>query len=202
MRELALIGLIALGFGLGSYQATGELTGFAVLNLVVGTLGLAAAAGLALRRLRFAAGSHSRRVLLRGALGVAGALALAVALERAAAGPVCAGSHLRAELRAGARDAQGAGRAAGGADGDALPRPLRPARTRHAAPAREPGAGGPGEGARAAPLGLARGGGSVRRRGLEHGGARARLALRDRRAAAGRASLRGPLTGCARAATA
>jgi len=34
--------------------------------------------------LRFAAGSHSRRVLLRGLLGVAGALVLAVALERLA----------------------------------------------------------------------------------------------------------------------
>ena len=51
----------------------------------MGTLALATAAALALRRLRFAAGSHSRRLLLRGLLGVAGALALAVALERAAA---------------------------------------------------------------------------------------------------------------------
>jgi len=85
MRELALVGLIALGFGLGSYYATRELTAFAVLNLAVGALALAMAVVLALRRLRFAAGSHSRRLLLRGLLGVAGALALAVALERAAA---------------------------------------------------------------------------------------------------------------------
>jgi len=85
MRELALVGLIALAFGLGSYHATRELTAFAVLNLAVGTLALAAAAGFALRRLRFAAGSHSRRLLLRGMLGLAGALALAVAVERTAA---------------------------------------------------------------------------------------------------------------------
>jgi len=85
MRELALVGLVALGFGLGSFYATRELTAFAGLNLALGTLALATAAGLALRRLRFAAGSHSRRLLLRGLLGVAGALALAVALERAAA---------------------------------------------------------------------------------------------------------------------
>jgi hypothetical protein len=84
MRELALIGVIALAFGLGAYQAIRELATFVLLNLAVGSLALAAAAGLALRRLRFAAGSHSRRVLLRGLLGVAGALALAVGLERAA----------------------------------------------------------------------------------------------------------------------
>ena len=84
MRALALAGLIAIAFGLGSYYATGALTHYATLNLSTGALALAAAALIALRRLRFAAGSHSRRVLLRGLLGVAGALALAIALERAA----------------------------------------------------------------------------------------------------------------------
>ncbi len=85
MRALALAGLIALAFGLGSYYATGERTLFASLNLAAAALALATAALLALSQLRFAAGSHSRRVLLRGLLGVAGALALALALERAAA---------------------------------------------------------------------------------------------------------------------
>jgi hypothetical protein len=85
MRAFGLVGLIALAFGLGSYYATRELTAFALSNLAAGALALAAGAGLALRRLRFAAGSHSRRVLLRGLLGVAGALALAVLLERGAA---------------------------------------------------------------------------------------------------------------------
>ncbi len=85
MRELALVGLVALVFGLGSYYATRQLTAFAVLNLAAGTLALAAAASVALRRLRFAAGSHSRRLLLRGLFGVVGALVLSVALERAAA---------------------------------------------------------------------------------------------------------------------
>jgi ABC-type uncharacterized transport system involved in gliding motility auxiliary subunit len=85
MRALALAGLIALAFGLGSYYATGERTPFATLNLAAGALALAAAGAFALRRLRFAAGSHSRRVLLRGLLGVAAAIAGAIALERAAA---------------------------------------------------------------------------------------------------------------------
>ena len=93
MRELALVGVIALAFGLGAYQATRELTVFAASNLAVAAFALAAAGMLAVRRLRFAAGSHSRRVLLRGLFGVAGALALAVALERAAGW-----SGLRADL--------------------------------------------------------------------------------------------------------
>jgi hypothetical protein len=84
MREIAVAGLIAFAFGLGSYHATRELTPFTVLNLAAGALALAAAALLALRRLRFASGSHSRRVLLRGLLGILAALALAVGLERAA----------------------------------------------------------------------------------------------------------------------
>jgi hypothetical protein len=85
MRALALAALIALGFGLGSYYATGERSLYATLNLAAGALAGLAALALALRRLRFAAGSHSRRVLLRGGLGIAAALALAVGLERAAA---------------------------------------------------------------------------------------------------------------------
>ncbi len=85
MNALALSGLIAFAFGLGAYYATGELTLFARLNLAVGALVLAAAGLLALRRLRFAAGSHSRRVLFRGLLTIACAFALAIGLERAAA---------------------------------------------------------------------------------------------------------------------
>ena len=86
MRELALVGLVALVFGLGSYYATGQLD--ALRAAEPGGRRRSRwrrAAVLALRRLRFAAGSHSRRLLLRGLLGVAAALALAVALERAAA---------------------------------------------------------------------------------------------------------------------
>jgi hypothetical protein len=85
MRELALIGAVALVFGLGSFYATRQPSAFVLLNLAVGALALAAAAGLAFRGVRFAAGSHSRRLLLRGLLRVAGALVLAVGLERAAA---------------------------------------------------------------------------------------------------------------------
>jgi len=84
MRALALIGVVALAFGLGSYQATGERTPFATANLAAAALALGLALALALRRLRFAAGSHSRRVLARGAFWIVAALALAVGLERAA----------------------------------------------------------------------------------------------------------------------
>jgi ABC-type uncharacterized transport system involved in gliding motility auxiliary subunit len=58
MRELALAGFVALGFGLGSYYATGDLGTFSVVNLLL--------------------------VILRGLLGIAVALALGVGLERAA----------------------------------------------------------------------------------------------------------------------
>ena len=54
MRELALLGLVALAFRLGSYYSTRQLTAFSALNLAMGALALAAAAGLALRRLRSA----------------------------------------------------------------------------------------------------------------------------------------------------
>jgi hypothetical protein len=85
MRELALAGLIALGFGLGAFYMTGELGGFGTLNLVGGGLALLAAGAASARRFSFAGGAHSRRVVAFGLLRVVVALALAVGLERAAA---------------------------------------------------------------------------------------------------------------------
>ena len=68
MRALALAGLIAIAFGLGSYTATGELRAFNLVNLGAGAAALLVAAGAGLRRLRGAGAPAFRRVLLRGLL--------------------------------------------------------------------------------------------------------------------------------------
>ncbi len=85
MRELALVGLIAVAFGLGSYYATGTFGWFSAVNLGAGTAALLAALVLGARRMRFVGGPASRPVVLRGLGKIALALALAVGLERAAA---------------------------------------------------------------------------------------------------------------------
>lgn len=85
MQALALCGLIALAFGAGSYQATGQPGWFAAANLALGAAALLAAAGLALRRLGGAGSPALRRVLLRGLLAIAATLLVAVAAERLAA---------------------------------------------------------------------------------------------------------------------
>jgi len=85
MRELALVGFIALLSGLVSYYAIGELGTFSSVNLGLGALALAIAAALGLHRLRFTGGPLARRVIGRGLLGIALALAIAVGLERWAA---------------------------------------------------------------------------------------------------------------------
>ncbi len=85
MRELALAGLVALVFGLGSFYATGDFGPFQRANLGLGATALLLALALGARRLRAAGTPPARRLLLRGALGVAAALALALLLESAAA---------------------------------------------------------------------------------------------------------------------
>jgi len=85
MRELALAGLVAVVFGLGSFYATKELSAFSAVNLAGGSLLLLVAGASGLRRLRIAGGPFSRRVVARGALWVALALAVGVGLERGAA---------------------------------------------------------------------------------------------------------------------
>lgn len=84
-RELALVGLVALLFGLGSYYATGQLGAFGAVNAAVGGAALLLAAVSGARRLRTVGGPHARRVVAGGLLRIAAALALAVGLERAAA---------------------------------------------------------------------------------------------------------------------
>jgi hypothetical protein len=85
MRELALAGLVAILFGLGSWYSTRAFGVFSVVNLAFGALALAAATGLAARRLGHIAGPHSWRVIGRGLALVAAALALGAGLERGAA---------------------------------------------------------------------------------------------------------------------
>jgi hypothetical protein len=84
-RELALVGIAALAFGLGSFYAVGELGAFSAANLGLAALALLGALASGARRLRSAGGPDARRIAARGALRIAGALALAVGLERTAA---------------------------------------------------------------------------------------------------------------------
>lgn len=85
MRELALVGVVAILAGLASYYATGEFGWFNYANLGGGTLALFAAAALATRQLRSVGGPASRGVVLRGLARIAVAVVVAFALERAAA---------------------------------------------------------------------------------------------------------------------
>lgn len=85
MRELALIGLVAVLAGIGSYYGIGEMSAFAGINLAGGGLALTVALGLRARRLRDAGGPHARAVVLRGLALIAAAFVLGIGLERAAA---------------------------------------------------------------------------------------------------------------------
>jgi hypothetical protein len=84
MRGLALSGLIAIAFGMGSYYATDQLGLFSYANLILGGLALALAAARGLARFRGAGAPAFRGVLARGALGILAAALLGTALERAA----------------------------------------------------------------------------------------------------------------------
>ncbi len=85
MSGLWRAGLIAIAFGVGSYYATGESGLFGRINLVAGTLALAAAAIVAAQRMTRGLGTPvARGLLLRRGLQLAGLVLLAVALERGA----------------------------------------------------------------------------------------------------------------------
>jgi hypothetical protein len=85
MRELALSGIIAIGFGWVPWWVTGEIGLFSAANFLLGALVLLAAFALALRRARGASAPAYRRSLVRGAAAIGMAVAAAVVLERAAA---------------------------------------------------------------------------------------------------------------------
>ncbi len=84
MRELAIAGFVAVVFGLGSFYATDHFGAFSIANLALGGLALLVALVAGARRVRVSVGPLSRRLLLRGVLGIALAAAAAVAIERAA----------------------------------------------------------------------------------------------------------------------
>ncbi len=85
MRELGLVGVVAVLAGIGSYTAIGEWRPFSVVNLVGGGLALLTALALGARQLRGAGGPHARAVLLRGLGRIVLALVVGFALERGAA---------------------------------------------------------------------------------------------------------------------
>ena len=84
MRELAVVGFVALAFGLFSFHATGHVGAFSIANGALGAAALLVCGAVGAGRLRALGGPHWRRAVLRGLLGVIGAMLAAVALERAA----------------------------------------------------------------------------------------------------------------------
>lgn len=70
MRELALVGFVAIFFGLGSYQIVGEVRFFNGANLALGIAALVAAATLAMRRARGVQEPALRGPLLESALTI------------------------------------------------------------------------------------------------------------------------------------
>lgn len=85
MRELALLGLVAVAFGVGSYYTSSRFGPFGWANVAAGVAALGAAAVLWLRRARGLGSPTARRMLLPRVAWVVGALALSIAVERAAA---------------------------------------------------------------------------------------------------------------------
>ena len=77
MRALALVGLIAIAFGMGSYYATDHFGAFNYANVILGGLALTVAAARGLSRLRGASAPAFRGVLTRGLLGILAAVLLA-----------------------------------------------------------------------------------------------------------------------------
>jgi len=84
MRELALIGFIAVAFSICSYYATDGFGWYGGANLALGALALVAAAISTARRSRGLGSADSRRVTVRGFALVVAAVALAVTGERLA----------------------------------------------------------------------------------------------------------------------
>jgi hypothetical protein len=83
-RELLVVGLVAILFGLAAYYGLGNLGTFSQVNLVVGGVALVAAAASGARRLRSVGGPHSRPVIIRGLALIAAAVALGIGTERLA----------------------------------------------------------------------------------------------------------------------
>lgn len=82
MRALALLGFIALAFGLGARYATGEFGLFSQINLGLGALLLLASGLRALASIGHVTTAAGRRILIRHFFAISGAILLAIALER------------------------------------------------------------------------------------------------------------------------
>ena len=78
MRELALVGCVAWLFGLGAYYATGHFGAFSATHLLLGSVALVVALARGALGLYARSGRAARRLVLRGALGVAVSIGLAV----------------------------------------------------------------------------------------------------------------------------
>lgn len=83
VQALALVGVIALVFGVGARWATGESGTFATLQSAAGAAALVVAALLSLRRLRGIGTAEGRRLIVPRLLWLLATIAAAVALERA-----------------------------------------------------------------------------------------------------------------------
>ena len=82
-RALALVGPIALAFGLGARFATGEIGAFVLVNVALGVTALLLAGALQLRDLRGLGSPQARRFLAPRVALLVAAIAGAVAFERA-----------------------------------------------------------------------------------------------------------------------
>jgi hypothetical protein len=82
MRELVLVGAVALAFGLGSYYWTDRLGWFGGVNLAVGAASLLAALTLAVRGAGRLGAPDARRVLAPPLLVLLATVAAVIALER------------------------------------------------------------------------------------------------------------------------
>ncbi|HBZ72021.1 MAG TPA: hypothetical protein DEP35_20745, partial [Deltaproteobacteria bacterium] len=85
MQRLALPGLIAVAFGLGSYYATGEMGPFGIANVALGSAALLLSAIAAIRRVHGLAEGAARRILLPRVGLCLVVLGAGVAVERLAA---------------------------------------------------------------------------------------------------------------------
>jgi hypothetical protein len=82
VRELVLVGAVALAFGLGSYYWTDRLGWFGGINLAVGALALLGATALALRGARRLGAPDARKVLAPPFLALLVTLTAVVGVER------------------------------------------------------------------------------------------------------------------------
>jgi len=85
MRQVALVGFVALASAIASYYLTNEFGWFGAANAAVALVALVVAAASGARQLGRIGGAASHRVVGRGLLIILGSVVMAVGMERAAA---------------------------------------------------------------------------------------------------------------------